>query len=289
MSGWIKLHRKFTEWEWYTDINTKSLFLHLLLCANHRDSKYQGKDVKRGQIVTGRKKLSVDTGISEQSIRTSLTKLVSTNEITIETTNQNSLITIIKYDLYQRNDINSEQSTSGQPAEQPTNQPTINQQLTTNKNIKEYKEEKNKERSDFFDENNEVENVSPSIEFGKRFINSGYIDSDEWRNLTNEISSFFSISEIHQSNHYSQIGNFVRLQESKGNIEYLKKQFYAYRDIKKGSEKRFIHKWYTYIGSKEKSYEDGAWNKEDYSSYIDQESKLNEKVLPRRTSRRNPS
>ena len=25
MQGWIKLHRKFTEWEWYDDLKTKHL------------------------------------------------------------------------------------------------------------------------------------------------------------------------------------------------------------------------------------------------------------------------
>ena len=33
MSGWIKLHRKITEWEWYSDANTFRVFMHLLLTA----------------------------------------------------------------------------------------------------------------------------------------------------------------------------------------------------------------------------------------------------------------
>ena len=45
-TGWIKLHRKFLKWEWYSDINTKSLFLHLLLTANHKDKQWQGITVK---------------------------------------------------------------------------------------------------------------------------------------------------------------------------------------------------------------------------------------------------
>ena len=92
MEGWIKLHRKLTEWEWYKDNNTKSLFIHLLLMANHKDGRFQGQEGKRGQLITGRKVLSVQTGLSEQQIRTGLNKLISTNEITIKTTNKNSLI-----------------------------------------------------------------------------------------------------------------------------------------------------------------------------------------------------
>lgn len=54
MSGWIKLHRKITEWEWYSDANTFRVFMHLLLTANYEDKRWRNIDVKRGQIITGR-------------------------------------------------------------------------------------------------------------------------------------------------------------------------------------------------------------------------------------------
>jgi len=60
-SGFIKLHRKIIEWEWYDDINTKCLFLHLLLTCNFEDKKWRGIDIKRGQIVTGRNRLAEET------------------------------------------------------------------------------------------------------------------------------------------------------------------------------------------------------------------------------------
>ena len=40
--GFIALYRKMLDWDWYTDTNTKSLFIHLLLKANHKDVNYQG-------------------------------------------------------------------------------------------------------------------------------------------------------------------------------------------------------------------------------------------------------
>lgn len=130
-TGWISLYRKFMEWEWYTDANTMRLFLHLLLKANHQDGNWQGKTIKRGQVVTGRKSLSNELKISEQAIRTSLNKLKMTNEITIETTNKFSIITIEKYDVYQDNQKENNQ----QNDQQTTNeQPTSNQQSTTNNN-----------------------------------------------------------------------------------------------------------------------------------------------------------
>lgn len=107
--------------------------------ANHKDGRFQGQEVKRGQLITGRKVLSVQTGLSEQQIRTGLNKLISTNEITIKTTNKNSLISIIRYNSYQIESENSKQSTS----EITNNQPTSNQQVTTNKNDKNVKNDKN--------------------------------------------------------------------------------------------------------------------------------------------------
>ena len=134
MAGWIKMHRNITKWEWYDDSKMVHLFFHLLVSANHKDGNWKGQSVKRGQLITGRKSLSSATGISEQSIRTCLERLSLTNEITIKTTNKNSVITILNYDLYQSKESSNQQSTS--------NQPTINQQLTTNKNDNNVKNEK---------------------------------------------------------------------------------------------------------------------------------------------------
>jgi len=84
MEGWIKIHRKMLEWEWYNDNNTKILFLHLLLTANHKDKKWQGKIIKRGQKITSIQHLADETNLTVQQIRTSLNKLKSTGEITIQ-------------------------------------------------------------------------------------------------------------------------------------------------------------------------------------------------------------
>jgi hypothetical protein len=146
MQGWIKLHRKLKQWEWYQQSEMVHLFIHLLLGTNHQDNKWQGVDVKKGQIITGRKQLSMETGLSEQKIRTCLIKLKSTSDITIQSTNRFSLITICNWGTYQCDiaEIN-------QPVNQPThtpatnNQPTVNQQSTTNKNVKNDKKEKKTE------------------------------------------------------------------------------------------------------------------------------------------------
>ena len=139
--GWIKLLRKFTRWGWYDDPPTKDVFLHLLLTANHQDKEWRGEIVRRGQVVTGRKKLAKETGLSEQQVRTALKKLHQTGEIsTIKTTNRYTILSIEKYDSYQDGcEIANQQSN-----QQATNkQPTSNQQATTNKNEKNEENEEN--------------------------------------------------------------------------------------------------------------------------------------------------
>lgn len=130
MQGWIKLHRQLLEWEWYDDVNTFRLFIHLILKASHKERKYKGVTIKIGQVMTGRKILSMETGLSEQKIRTSLERLKSTNEITIESSSQGTIIQLVNYEKYQ---VATDGSTNDQP--------TINQQVTTNKNVKNEKNE----------------------------------------------------------------------------------------------------------------------------------------------------
>ena len=135
MEGWISLHRKFLNWEWYKNTNVKTVFLHLLLMANHEDKKWQGIEIKRGQRLTSIENLAKETNLSEQNIRTAIKKLKSTGEITVKVTSRYSLITIEKYDFYQPNNYNTNTQNNTQTNILLTNnQQATNKQLTTNNN-----------------------------------------------------------------------------------------------------------------------------------------------------------
>lgn len=143
MSGWIKLHRKFLDWEWYSDPYMVHIFLYFLIEANHEPKRWRGIQVNRGQLITGRHSLSEKLGMSERRIRTCIERLKSTNEVTIQTTNRYSIITICKYDIYQVNEkINDQQSDQLNDQQKTNNRPTKDQQSTTTKNIRN-KEDKN--------------------------------------------------------------------------------------------------------------------------------------------------
>lgn len=128
-NGFIALYRSLLSWGWHADPATGWLFVNLLLMANWEDGEWQGKPIKRGQLVTGRKALAAQTGLSEQTVRTSLNRLKSTNEITIASTNKFSVITIVNYGKFQ--DV-PEMLTSTSTNSLTNDQPATNQQLTTN-------------------------------------------------------------------------------------------------------------------------------------------------------------
>lgn len=135
MSGWIKIHRKFLDWEWFNKSEAVHLFLYMLLKANHKDNKWQGNDVKRGQFISSLGNISSATGITIQQIRTILKKLEKTNEIVVKSTSQFTIVTICKYECYQ-----DEEETTNKPT--TNHQQTTNKQSTTNKNDKKEKNEK---------------------------------------------------------------------------------------------------------------------------------------------------
>ena len=145
MTGWIKLHRKFLDWEWYQDIPVKNLFLHILLTANYEDRKWRGTDIHSGELITSVQHLSEGSCLSVQQVRTALKKLESTGEITVKSTNKFTLVTVLKYSDYQTNE-ECEQQTSNK---QITNkQQTNNKQITTTKEVKKERSKEGKNKKD---------------------------------------------------------------------------------------------------------------------------------------------
>lgn len=142
-NGWIKLNKKILKWGWYSDVNVKITFLHLLLVANYEEGEYLGQKIKRGQAVIGLKATSKKIGISIQNLRTALEKLEKSGEITRKSTNKFTLVTIENYNKYQDREAVSNNS---------ANKRLTNDQQTTNKRLtndqqhlrnKEYKNNKN--------------------------------------------------------------------------------------------------------------------------------------------------
>lgn len=138
--GYIKVFRKILSWEWYDDVNTFKLWMHLLLIVNHKDNKWRGEVIKRGSTVTSYAQLSIQTGLTVQQVRTSLKKLQKTGEVTKVTSSKNTVIIVTNYDKYQDTNKQDNNQTNN---ELTNNQQSGNKQVTTNKNDKKDKNEKN--------------------------------------------------------------------------------------------------------------------------------------------------
>ncbi len=133
--GYIKLYRKMMKWGWYTDTNTKCVFLHLLFMACYEPCYFKGIYLEQGQIITTVKEISEGTNISTRCVRTSLERLKSTNELTIKSTNKYSIITLNNYSDYQGTDKDFDK--------QLTNNRQTTDKRSYSKEIKEVKEVKN--------------------------------------------------------------------------------------------------------------------------------------------------
>ena len=101
-SGYISIHRSLQNKNWYSEPDYLSLWIHLLLSANHKDKFIQGIEIKRGQLKTGRNQLAEITGINSSKIERILTFFEeSEQQIEQQKTNKFRIITIKKYDDYQ--------------------------------------------------------------------------------------------------------------------------------------------------------------------------------------------
>lgn len=138
-SGWIKLFRRLLSWEWFDDSTMVHVLIFCILSANHKEKKWRGHTIKRGQFITSLASISDSTGISTRKIRTALVRLKETGEIDKQSDNLKTLITVCNYDSYQSQETSSDKATDNQTTSE--RQATDNQ-TTTTKNEKNVKNEK---------------------------------------------------------------------------------------------------------------------------------------------------
>ena len=100
--GFIHLYRSILNWEWYHDIKTSRLFIHLLLSVNYTTGNWRGIQIKPGQIVTSYQKLSAETDLSIKEIRTCLRHLKETGEVAYQSTPQYTVITVKNFSEFQK-------------------------------------------------------------------------------------------------------------------------------------------------------------------------------------------
>ena len=103
-NGYIRLHRSMTKWEWYHDINTTRLWIHLLMTVNWEDNRFEGVEIPRGSRVCSISKLAAETDLSDREIRTAINHLKATSNVTIKRHAKFSVISIQNFNAYQSDD-----------------------------------------------------------------------------------------------------------------------------------------------------------------------------------------
>ena len=109
---YIKLSRNILEWEWYSDINTCRLFIHMLLKANWKEGNFRGTTVPRGSFVSSLPKLADETALTMREVRTAITHLKTTGELTCKSCSKYTIFTVKNYCLYQTSDMQSDRQTT---------------------------------------------------------------------------------------------------------------------------------------------------------------------------------
>ena len=108
---WVKLWESITKWEWYKDANTARLFFHLIIKAQYKDTRWQGYEIPRGCVVTSRKRLADELGLTERQIRTAVRHLEESKEVENLTEilakkkkPHFTIYKVVSYDKFQNND-----------------------------------------------------------------------------------------------------------------------------------------------------------------------------------------
>lgn len=143
--GWISLYRKMMDKGYYKKSEYVHLWSHLLLKATHKKIEvwFNGKNIKLkpGQMITGRKVLSTETGINESKIERILNFFEkSEQQIEQQKTNKNRLISIVNWGGHQKSEqqieqqVNNKRTTSEQQVNTNNKDNNINKDNNEDKN-----------------------------------------------------------------------------------------------------------------------------------------------------------
>lgn len=100
-STFIKLDRNILRWMWYNNGNVFRVFVHLLLIAGAETRVVGTHLLARGDVLTSLESMQQRLNMSKQEVRTALSTLKKTGEITQYKVGRNVVYHISNYDRYQ--------------------------------------------------------------------------------------------------------------------------------------------------------------------------------------------
>ena len=101
MKGWIRLHRGILDWEHFTEPTVLSVWICLLACTRNKAATIHGIRVEPNEAFVSYRDLHEYTGLSVNTIKAAIAKLVSSGEIELRSTRSGTVIKIVKFGYYQ--------------------------------------------------------------------------------------------------------------------------------------------------------------------------------------------
>jgi hypothetical protein len=223
--GWIKLHRKIWEHEFFQEKRKFSKFeawIDLILQANYFDNKFLlGNEVvlvARGSFVTSIRKLSKRWSWSNSKVKAFLSLLESQQMVVQKSDTKKTVLTIENYELYQSDETPKRHEND-----------TKTTRSHTNKNIKKEKNLKNKDLI-----NNSLPDTIPTT--AKLFHDFVLLTEEEYQKLATKYGQAMVDEKIEELNAYGHTHPKEFRSYSKESHYYVLGNWLR-REIKKQGEK----------------------------------------------------
>lgn len=156
MEGWIKLHRQIIEHpDYFSEPFTRVMaWIDLLMLANHKGMNMYVRgnkvEIKRGDTAIAQETLATRWKWSRTKVKRYLNELEKDRQIVQQKSNVINTISIVNYDAYQSDDTTeSSADDTTEDQQKADRKPAENQQKSTNKNVKNVKNDK-KAHTQFF-------------------------------------------------------------------------------------------------------------------------------------------
>lgn len=143
LGGWVKVHRALSDHHISSDPATLSIWIHLLLLANHKETKrmINGRviAIQPGQLITSRKSLAAKTGVNESKVERVLLALKNEQQIEQHGTSKFRVISIVKWAEYQQDEQQAEQLVNSKRTADEQQMNTPEEVSSDTKNVKNVK------------------------------------------------------------------------------------------------------------------------------------------------------
>lgn len=211
--SFITLSRKILSWEWYTDQNTFRVFLHCLLKANWRQKDWRGQTIPRGSFITSQQNLANDLGLTRRQVITSLGKLVETGELVKKGDSKWTVVTVVKYDDYQKKSINDVQQMDNKSTTD------VQQMYTTNNSNNNNNSNNSNNTIIIRDAEENLKLALANKKYIKALTTNLKIDVDRLKTLYAEFNVHLMVTADTQKNHKDYVSHFRSWYLKKYNID----------------------------------------------------------------------